>query len=385
MAEVRYTRLSLSDNPELISISESSNEMEIARSRRAVSKYLSERAQELLAWVTTISIAPLQSIIQLGRHLGPAVVYENEAASFNTIVECALEDTHRFQHENSPHTIEELFVKQFVRQLHLLFNMKVGTLLRNAKNSRTKLWDCTESSLPQWLKEAKMKSTLVTHINTTWTSISRYDAGLLVVRHIIAEPLLKRVYANCSKHSPVTYDDSITPNKQRLRLAKTPSRSLRNQLKIVELVDPSIYDIAIRFYSFFSNLIKNEEGACFVEVELTKALSSWYAAYKMHGLSMANTRFCSSISNSTLFSYRLKLSAADEDWTWSKGSIPSWLAKNAGSEEIRISVLPKPKGIPSKQKLIVSHLAFKRQDLVVWRVPMPGKEVGHFWGDFAYD
>ena len=385
MAEVKYTRVSLNDEPDLYEVLDSSNEMEVARCRRAISRFLSERSQELLAWATELSIAPLNSIISLAKFLGPAVGFESDDVSYNIIVENSLEDTRRFYSQNSPHPIDELFASQFIRQLHLVFNFKAGALQRNSHRYRTKVWDCTEMPLSEWMREAKLKSILITRIETQWTSISKYDSGLLVARHVLDVDLISRVYAKKAVSDLMQEKRVGLPggfNKKRLT---TPSISLRNQMKVLDLIDPSIHEIGLRFYSFFTNLIENEEGGCFVEVELAKALTAWYAANKMHGVSMANARFCASISRSLVFAFQLKVKVGDRIWKWSDGSLTDWFEQLPVVDEVSVTIAGAPKGVPSKQKLILSHLAFKRKDLVVWRVPMPGQEVGHFWGDFAYD
>jgi hypothetical protein len=361
------------------------SEFEKAAAKKEVTQRLSERGALLMNWLSELDDEALQIACSIFNFIQPAAREDGGANLISRILEPALNEAHKAAHENSPKDVMDTFVTFIVRELYQVFDIKVCSSGLNGKPAKARIWDCTESGMGEWMSRNKFKSAIVEQIQTEWTSITRQDAGLLLARHIITPSRLANVYAKTNGTGPATSHPVVFHSKVTKQGLTKISDCLKNQMQSIDFIDPSIKILCDRFIGYFTNAFSLDGDIPFVEIELSRALAAWHATYKAHGASTAYIRFCKRLLESLLFAFRLRVSTDEgEHWEWSDGPLVEWVAKRSPNT-LSISISPVLGGLPSKQTLLLSHIIFSRQDLSIWRLPMPGKARGNFWGDFVHD
>ena len=98
---------------------------------------------------------------------------------------------------------------------------------------------------------------------------------------------------------------------------------------------------------------------------------------------MGYIRFCDSIFTSIELALRLKVTANGDRWDWAFEGLSQWLFRHQ-SDTVKIEIEKKSKGPGTRRSYALATRIFSRFDLSIWRIPLPGKEQGNFWGDFIY-
>lgn len=356
-----------------------------ARLKKHLDEHLSGRGKELFDYFCYQSEDYLEVAREIALYFSLDILDPGGRPTFSTVLESALESAHEGSHENSPTTPKKAFATQVLREMHRTFNFKVTSTPRGSKPNKVKIWDCMEEGICQWMLRNKIKTTQIEPISPEWTSIARHDGGLLFARNLLSSSNIKQVLGYAD--TDIEETQHLSPVAEKLKNERSYvkySECLKMQIAEAEFVNPSIKVACDRFAAFFSNqLLSKGQDIPFIEVELAKALAVWHATYSIHGASMGYIRFCESIFSSLELALRLTATAKGDTWDWAKEGLSQWLYRHQ-EYPVALKIQTYSKGPKTRRSYALATRIFSRSDLSIWRIPLPGKEQGNFWGDFIY-
>lgn len=287
-----------------------------------------------------------------------------------------------------------------VRNLGLLYRLRVTTCQKALTHTPSSTWDCVSSSVRDWVFNLSANRTgylsrkiAINTVEPEWSMVSEFDAGLLFAGAFFTRTLLRHyqipdVTLN-TPHRVTCFDDGreLRNAKERyLYLRRNVKPETVRRIERTEFTNSNVSYICWRFARFFGGYLEHPTGGSFIDIELCNAVTCFNANLKTHGAAYAFRCFTHYIARILPYAYQVVArdpKNEDSEWNCLEETFAEWLGHDVKELDITVQLGRQTEPTPKATYLLMRHV-FDRSDMGLWNIPLQGwKYPAHQWGVYT--